>query len=72
MLAKCSRTKEENVSALILPKYCSAAITPFPYATAAIKCVTLRPVPSWLPYAVKPKSNPGPGFLHAIALGDLA
>ena len=72
MLAKCSLTKEENVSALILPKYCSAAFTPFPYATAAIKCAVLPPVPSWLPFAVKPKSSPCPGFLHTIALGALA
>ena len=68
MLSKCSLTKEENVSALILPKYCSAAITPFPYAIAAIKCARLLPVLSWLPFAVKPKSNPCTAFLHTIWL----
>ena len=40
MLGKCSQTKDENASALILPKYCTTAITPFPYVTAAIKRVT--------------------------------
>ena len=72
MLAKCSWTKEENVSALILPNYCSTAITPFSYAIAAIKCATLSPVPSWLPFEVKPKSNPCSAFLHTIALHKIA
>ena len=69
MLANYSRTKEENVPALILPKYSSAATTPFPYAIAAIKSAALPPLPSWHSFAVKPKSNPCPGFLHTIALG---
>ena len=72
MLAKCSSTKEENGSALILPKYCSAAIIPFLYDIATIKGAILPPVPLWLPFAVKPKPNPYPGFFHTIAVGAMA
>ena len=71
MLVKYSRANEENFSAFILPWYCSAVITPLAYAIAAIKWPTFSPVPSWLPYPVKPKSNPCPGFLQTVALGAL-
>ena len=71
MLGKCSLTKDENASALILPNYCTTAITPFPYVIAAIKRATLPPVLLWLPFALKPKSNLCPGFIHTIALGAL-
>ena len=72
MLTKGSRANEVNFSSFILLCYCSAVITPFPYATAAIKWAKFSPVPLSPPLSVKPKSIPCPGFLQAIALGALA
>ena len=72
MLAKCSGTNEKNFSGFILPWYYSTAITPYLYEIAAIKRATFSPVPPWLFFLVKPKSNPSPGSLQVTALWALA
>ena len=73
MQVKCSYIKEENVSALILPKYCSAAITSLLYAIAIIiKSAMHLLVSSWLPFALKPKSNTCLDLLYTIVLRAIA
>ena len=63
---------KKGIYALILSKYCSAEISPFPYVIAAIKCAMLPSVLSWVPFAVKLKSKPSPVFFfYTIALGAL-